>query len=200
MYVIETTRKTEIGALRKAMLFKRAALRSISARSRERGAMVVAVLRMTLRGWAAGTLLALQAGCTSVDPGPDFVIPDETFDADYFYCEVEPKLLVAYKCGPGDPSKGDPPNSDGCHYSSAVSGMGLRMHAPVPCSGDKPTDPMSVGGGTAAQSNFEVVSFEMSRDYTTAPLYVRPLGHAHPRSIFSSSDPVVQVLRTWAAK
>ncbi len=185
------------------MPFKRAALRSISARSREHGAIVVAVLRMTLRGWAAGglvTLLATQVGCTSVDPGPDFVIPDETFDADYFYCEVEPKLLVAYKCGPGDPSKGDPPNADGCHYSSAVSGMGLRMHAPVPCSGDHPTDPTAIAGGTAAQSNFEVVSFEMSRDYLTAPLYVRPLGHAHPRSIFSSSDSVVQVLRTWAAK
>jgi hypothetical protein len=169
----------------------------------EHGAIVVAVLRMTLRGWAAGglvTVLATQVACTSVDPGPDFVIPDETFDADYFYCEVEPKLLSTYKCGPGDPSKGDPPNADGCHYSSAVSGMGLRMHAPVPCTGDHPTDPTAIAGGTAAQSNFEVVSFEMSRDYTTAPLYVRPLGHAHPRSIFSSSDPVVQVLRTWAAK
>lgn len=145
-------------------------------------------------------MLATQGACTSVDPGPDFVIPDETFDADYFYCEVEPKLLVAYKCGPGDPSKGDPPSSDGCHYSSAVSGMGLRMHSPVACSGDHPTHPVDIAAGSPAQSNFEVVSFEMSHDYLTAPLYVRPLGHAHPRSIFSSTDSVVQVLRTWAAK
>ncbi len=160
-------------------------------------------LRMTLRGCTAAALVSAVSalsGCTSVDPGPDFVIPEETFDSDYFYCEVEPKLLVAKKCGPGDPSLGDPPGGDGCHYSSAVSGMQLKMHTPVSCSGDHPTDPSAVAGGTAAQSNFEVVSFEMSRDYLTAPLYVRPLGHAHPRAVFQSNDPVVQVLRTWAAK
>ena len=164
-------------------------------------------LRMTLRGWPAGGLPALlaivatQPACTSVDPGPDFVIPDETFDADYFYCEVEPKLLVTFKCGPGDPSKGDPPNSDGCHYSSAVSGMELKMHT-RPSRAPATTPPIHPPSPAAPppQSNFEVVSFGMSRDYLTAPLYVRPLGHAHPRSIFSSTDPVVQVLRTWAAK
>jgi hypothetical protein len=30
----------------------------------------------------ASPLLVTQAGCTSIDPGPDFVIPDETFDPD----------------------------------------------------------------------------------------------------------------------
>jgi hypothetical protein len=150
----------------------------------------------------ASPLLVTQAGCTSIDPGPDFVIPDETFDPDYFYCHVEPQLIVAYKCGPGDPSKGDPPNADGCHYSSAVSGMALRMHTPVPCGGgDHPTDTTTIANGSPAQSNLESVSLEMSRDYLTAPLYVRPLGHAHPRPVITSTDPVVQMLlSTWASK
>jgi hypothetical protein len=159
----------------------------------------------TTRSGASVALLALlasQAACTSVDPGPDFIVPDETFDPDYFYCHVEPQLIVAYKCGPGDPSKGDPPNADGCHYSSAVSGMALRMHPAVPCGGgDHPTDGTMTAPGSPAEGNFESVSLEMSRDPSTAPLYVRPLGHAHPRSVFTSSDPTVQrLLTTWASK
>ncbi len=156
----------------------------------------------TTRSGAAVALLVSLAGCTSVDPGPNFVVPDETFDPDYFYCHVEPEFIVGLKCGPGDPSKGDPPNASGCHFSSAVSGMALRMHPPVPCGGgDHPLDPTLTATGSAAQSNFENVSFEMSRDYVTAPLYVRPLGHAHPRPVFTDQDPVVQkVLMTWAAK
>ena len=72
------------------------------------------------------TLLAL-AGCTTVDPGPNFVVPDEQFDADFFFCRVEPELLFAKKCGPGEPGQ-DPAN--GCHFnSSAVSGMAAMTHS-----------------------------------------------------------------------
>jgi hypothetical protein len=144
----------------------------------------------------------LLAGCTSVDPGPNFVNPGESFDPDYFYCHIEPQLIVAYKCGPGDPSKGDPPNSNGCHFSSAVSAMSLQMHPAIPCGGgDHPIDRSLTGAGSPAQSNLEAVTIEMSRDYLTAPLYVRPLGHAHPRSIFTEKDPVIQqLLSTWASK
>jgi hypothetical protein len=132
------------------------------------------------------------------------VVPDETFDPDYFFCHVEPQMIMGalYKCGPGDPSKGDPPNSGGCHFSSAVSGMSLRDHMPVDCGGgDHPTQPGQTAAGTAAQSNLESVSIEMSRDYLTAPVFVRPLGHAHPRAIFMDKDPTVnKLLATWAAK
>lgn len=146
---------------------------------------------------------AATAACTSIDPGPNFVVPPETFDPDYFYCHVEPQIIVGYKCGPGDPSKGDPSGGNSCHFSSAVSGMALRMHPPVPCGGgDHPLDGTLTATGSAAQSNFENVSFEMSRDYLTAPVYVRPLGHAHPRAVYTDKDlPVVQqVLSTWASK
>jgi hypothetical protein len=80
--------------------------------------------------------------------------------------------------------------------------MALRMHTPVPCGGgDHPTDTTTIANGSPAQSNLESVSLEMSRDYLTAPLYVRPLGHAHPRPVITSTDPVVQMLlSTWASK
>jgi hypothetical protein len=154
---------------------------------------------MTRRAaWAA--LLAPLLGCTTVDPGPNYVVPSATFDEDYFYCHVEPEFIFAKSCGPGDPSKGDPPN--GCHFNSAaVSGMQLINHPAVDCGGgDHPVDRTAVGSGSAAQSNYGAVSLEMNKDYRNAPLFVRPSGSNHPRVIFDPSDPQVnQLLATWAS-
>jgi len=154
---------------------------------------------MTRRAaWAA--LLAPLLGCTTVDPGPNYVVANTTFDEDYFYCHVEPELIFAKSCGSGDPSKGDPPN--GCHFnSSAVSGMALINHPAVDCGGgDHPVDRTQIGTGSPAQSNYEAVSLEMNKDYTSAPLFVRPSGSNHPRVIFDSNDPQVnQLLATWAS-
>lgn len=150
---------------------------------------------LVLIGFAGAT------GCTTVDPGANFVVPNQTFDPDYFFCHVEPELLFAKKCGPGDSSQGDPPN--GCHFnSSAVSGMALVDHAPVDCGGgDHPVDRTQVGIGSAPQGNLQAASLEMSRDYLTAPLYVRPSNNAHhPRQIFAPNDPVVEVIKTWAQR
>jgi hypothetical protein len=139
-------------------------------------------------------------GCTTVDPGANFVIPDQTFDADYFFCHVEPQVLFAKKCGSGDPSQGDAAN--GCHFtSSAVSGMPLAQHPAIDCGGgDHPLDQTQVAAGSFAQSNLEAASLEMSRDYLTAPIIVRPTGHTHPRAIFTLNDPVVSIIATWATK
>jgi hypothetical protein len=41
----------------------------------------------------------------------------------------------------------------------------------------------------------------MSTDYTTAPLFVRPSGHSHPRAVFSETDMGVRaLLAAWASK
>jgi hypothetical protein len=142
----------------------------------------------------------LQLGCRSVDPGNNFVVRPFTFDENYFYCHVEPQFIFgpAYQCGKGNGS--DPAN--GCHFnSSAVSGMALQDHPLVNCGGgDAPVNPGDVAEGTPAQSNYEAVSLEMSGDYTSAALFVRPSGSNHPRQIFSTSDPTVnQVLSKWAS-
>jgi hypothetical protein len=163
----------------------------------------VAATTTTRRGAALtwlGPLLSCSA-CTSIDPGSNFVVPVSTFDSAYFYCHVEPEFIFSKGCGPGDPSKGDPQN--GCHFNpSAVSGMALRDHVPVNCSGgDLPVDATQTGSGTAAAGNLEAVSIEMSLDYSIAPVFVRPSGHSHPRAIFSQSDTQVQMLLgAWATK
>jgi hypothetical protein len=156
--------------------------------------VLVAVGALLVTG-AAG----IASGCNQVDDGPDFVVADEQFDGDYFFCHVEPQLLFDKHCGDGDPSQGDPTN--GCHYnSSAVSGMALQQHAPIDCGGgDHPVDTSMLGSGGAAQTNYQSASLEMSTDYTTAPIYVRPTGNNHPRQIFTPTDPVVQIIATWAS-
>jgi hypothetical protein len=159
-----------------------------------------------LRRAAVAGLVGIATGCVSVDPGPDFVVPQTVFDANYFYCEVEPNFIFANSCGSGDGSKGDKPN--GCHFNaSAVSGMALLDHPAVPCNGDIVSDPSQTGTGSPAESNLEAVSLEMNKDYTTAPLYTRPSDlsgcppTAHPRCIFQHDDPTVnQILSTWASK
>lgn len=144
-------------------------------------------------------VLAVTAcACTTVDPGPNFVVPDENFDADFFFCRVEPEVIFAKKCGPGEP--GVDPGS-GCHFnSSAVSGMALANHAPVDCQNGHPVSRAQVGVGSGAQGNLQAASLVMSRDIDTAPILVRPTGQNHPRVIFEKTDPVVDVLRQWAQK
>jgi hypothetical protein len=159
------------------------------------------VYRRRVRWIPAGLAIAAaswsQMGCTTVDPGPPFVVPDEQFDADFFFCRVEPALLIAKKCGPGE--GGDTPN--GCHFnSSAVSGMAIAAHPPIDCVGDRPVNRAQIGAGSAAQGNLQSVSLVMSRDYLTAPIYLRPTGSNHPRVIFPKDDPVVDVIRQWAQK
>jgi hypothetical protein len=147
-------------------------------------------------------LLALPLGCTTVDPGENFRAPSAAFDPDYFYCHVEPEFLVAKNCGPGDTSKGDPPN--GCHFNpGAVTGMQLLAHPAVDCGGgDHPVDRTQIGTGGPAQENFQQASFEMSHQYTTAPIFVRPGGSNHPRAIFDPANDVQvnHLLATWASK
>lgn len=149
-------------------------------------------------GIVVAALALASAACTSVDPGPNFVVPDEQFDADFFFCRVEPELLFAKKCGPGEPGV-DPPN--GCHFnSSAVSGMAIADHVPIECADGRPVNRAQLGAGSAAQGNLQAASLVMSRDVSTAPIFLRPTGANHPRAIFAKDDPVVEVLREWARR
>jgi hypothetical protein len=141
-------------------------------------------------------------GCTTIDPGPDFSGAFDVFDADYFYCHVEPGFIFQQNCGPGLPS-----DNGSCHFSSAVNGMNLVAHPAIDCGGGDhpaltPNGLVQTGTGSPAQTNLTSVSFEMSRDYMTAPLFLRPTQQiAHPRQIFMPNDPTVnQLLSTWAMK
>lgn len=142
----------------------------------------------------------MLAACESVDPGPNFVIQSDTFDADYFFCHVEPEYLFAKKCGSGDPAAGD--KSGGCHFTAgAVSGLPLTSHPRIDCGGgDRPLSRAQLGAGSAAQANLQSASLEMSRDPATAPIVVRPTGANHPRAVLQKNDPAIEVLRRWAQK
>lgn len=132
-------------------------------------------------------------GCTSIDPGANYVVPQQVFNADYFYCFVEPQLIFGKKCGDD--------GTHGCHYSDKVPEMELIDHPPVTCDASgHPVDQTQVGAGSAAQSNLSAASLEMDADYLNAPLYLWPtqIVTAHPKQVFSPSDPVVKYLATWA--
>lgn len=151
---------------------------------------------MTRRAVSVMGIAGALLGCTSIDPGPALVVPNATFDPDYFYCHVEPQFIFAanYQCGSGKP--GD--NSQ-CHFSSAVTGMALVAHPPINCGGgDHPVDITQITSD--AQGDYSAVSTEMSADWMNSPLYVRPLGNTHPRTIFTTSDQnVINVLSKWAS-
>jgi hypothetical protein len=153
---------------------------------------------MTRRAVSATGLVVAMAGCTSIDPGPDFVVPNATFDPDYFYCHVEPQFLFApaYQCGSGQPS-----DNGQCHFNtSAVTGMALIAHPPIDCGGgDHPVNLSQIT--SIPQGDLAAVSLEMSTEYTTAPIFVRPTGNSHPRAIFQPNDKTANlILSTWATK
>ena len=149
-----------------------------------------------VRAAPLGLLMVALAGCTTVDPGPNFVVPDEQFDADFFFCRVEPEVLFAKKCGSGNPGE-----ENSCHFNaSAVSGMAITNHAPIDCANGRPVNRVQLGAGSPAQGNLQAASLVMSRDIDTAPIFLRPTGSNHPREIFPKEDPVVEILREWARK
>ena len=141
---------------------------------------------------ATAAVLPGVGACTSVDPGANYVVPAQDFNASYFYCFVEPKLIFGKSCGDN--------GSHGCHYSDKVPEMELIEHPAVTCANGQPTDQTQVGAGSAAASNYSAVSLEMDSDYMNAPIYIWPtqIVAAHPIQVFKPDDPVVQYLAAWA--
>ena len=154
------------------------------------------MLRPVRFGLIGLLVVAPLGGCTTVDPGPNFVVPDEQFDADFFFCRVEPEILFAKKCGSGEAGE-----ENSCHFnSSAVSGMAIANHAPIECADGRPVNRVQLGAGSPAQGNLQAASLVMSRDVNTAPIFIRPTGKNHPREVFKADDPVVEILREWARR
>jgi hypothetical protein len=133
---------------------------------------------------------------TTVDPGADFAVADVVFDAGYYYCKVEP-ILVLQRCGPGDPAQGEAAN--GCHAS--VTSFRLTDYMPpvsMSCGGT--VVPMA-GIPQAAQQNYQGAQARMRRDPDSSPLLLRPTGKAqHPRVIFDLTSPEADVIRQWATQ
>ena len=155
----------------------------------------------TTARFAVATLLLGACGehgflPTTVDPGPDFGVADVVFDEGYYYCKVEP-MLVAQRCGPGDPARGEAAN--GCH--ATVTSFRLTDYTPLVADGCMGVVPGSVSIPAAAQQNYQGAQARMRRDPDNAPLLQRPTGKAqHPRVIFEPTSPEADVIRQWATQ
>lgn len=134
---------------------------------------------------------------TTVEAGPDFSVADVLFDEAFFYCKVEP-VLVAQRCGSGDPAQGDA--SNGCHHN--VTSFRLTEYMPLvadSCGGG--VNPGQARIPAAAQQNYQSAQSRMKRDPETAPLLLRPTGKAkHPRTLFQPDSAEAETIRQWATQ
>jgi hypothetical protein len=176
-------------------------LRTLAAERYRRVVRIAAALFVAVAG---SGLASVIVSCVSIDPGPNYIVPDQVFNANYFYCFVEPQVIFGganggRNCGSGANVPGA--SGGGCHYSDKVPAMALQQHVPVTCANGIPTDPTQTGAGSPAANNFSAVSNEMDVDWMNAPLYIWPtqIVSAHPVQVFAPTDTkVVQYISTWA--
>jgi hypothetical protein len=143
-----------------------------------------------------------SASCETVDPGPGYVVMPAVYNNNYFYCVVEPQIIMG---GLTKKPCGDD-GSHGCHYSNKVPAFSLtQLTQPVTCSGSGitavPTDMSQIQEGMPASNNLASTSFQMSSQYMEAPIYLWPtqIISDHPITVFSSSDTeVVNIIKTWS--
>jgi hypothetical protein len=143
--------------------------------------------------WTA-FVLALIGGCSTVELGNSPQIAQVVYDEDFFYCQVQPNVLVAQSCSTGDSSKGD---SGGCHQSAtSFRVLPLGPSDMVTCDANgKHTG--NVPG--FALSNYGAAAAEMTPNAETAPLLTHPTQKTpHPRQIFDTNSNEAQIIRQWA--
>jgi hypothetical protein len=131
----------------------------------------------------------------TVDSGPNFSVADPIFDANFFYCRIEP-MMVQQKCGAGD---GGSESAASCHFSQ--TSFVLVDYSPLYSDSCRGGDVPSGSPPHAAQQNYERAQAKMNRDPNQAPLFLRPTGAAtHPRVIFAANSPEANLIRQWATK
>ena len=132
--------------------------------------------------------------CSTIEPGADPRIAQVVYDEDFFYCEVQPKVLVPQNCSAGDPSK----DSGGCHATATpfrVLALGANDMVTCDANGKHTGNIPQI-----AQSNYGAAQAEMTPDAETAPLLTHPTQKTtHPRLIFDTSSMEAEIIRQWAA-
>ena len=142
---------------------------------------------------AVGIAIAASACGTptvadTVALGDNFEAPEFALDEDFFHCEIQPNVITAYRCAPGESGDGG-----GCHAQKSA----LRLIV-------APDPPRCQGGhvvGTPppeSEVNLERVRAAIGVDPDSSPLYRRPLGlDSHPRVIFDANSQAAALLRMW---
>jgi hypothetical protein len=137
---------------------------------------------------------ALSWSCSTVEPGGDPKIAQVVYDDDFFYCQVQPNVIVPQSCATGDQAKGD---IGGCHASGTpFRVLPLGPNDMVACDANgKHTGGIS----QVASSNYGAAQFEMNPDPESAPLLTHPTQKTtHPRLIFDTSSMEADIIRQWA--
>lgn len=149
-------------------------------------------LRRTRCAWRAVVLaLAAAAGCSTIEPGSQLSIAEVTYDENFFYCQVEPSVLIGQSCAGGDALRGE--STGGCHAS--VTSFTLRTTTAVPCDDLVPSGAI----GSGSRDNYAAAQSEMAIDVSSAPLLTRPTQKtAHPRVVFTDDSPEAAIVREWA--
>ncbi len=65
-------------------------MRTLARERYRRGVRVATALFVAV---VASGLASVVTSCVSIDPGANYVVPDQIFNASYFYCFVEPQLI-----------------------------------------------------------------------------------------------------------
>ena len=136
----------------------------------------------------------ILGSCSTIEPGSQLSLAPVTYDENYFYCEVEPKVLTTKSCGSGNPAQGD--TSGGCHAN--VTSFKLTTVMPVTCNGLVPTGAISAD----SQNNYQSAQSEMSLDIENIPLLAWPTQKisSHPRQVFAPDSAEAKIIQDWATK
>lgn len=148
---------------------------------------------------AALVALALGAGapgCGTVDLGDNIVPPSVRLDEDFFFCRIQPDVIVAHSCATG--LAGD---SGGCHLTQSALLLEDAAGATRPsCDADGGLMP-GASVPDVYMRNLERVRFTVASDPESSPFYRRPLGmDSHPRVIYTPDSAEAILVVEWIGR
>jgi hypothetical protein len=156
----------------------------------------VIMMRAGLRRASLWLAVMAASGCSTVEPGGNPQIAQVVYDDEFFYCQVQPNVLVAKSCATGDPAMD---TSGGCHASATsfrVLPLGANDMVTCDASGKRTGNVSQVAG-----SNYGAAQAEMTPNAETAPLFTHPTQKtSHPRQIFDPASTEADIIREWARR
>lgn len=133
----------------------------------------------------------LGPGCGTLDLGDNIVPPDLQLDEDFFYCQIQPRILTAKGCATGGAGEGGM-----CHLDRSALRLVDTMDLPPDCDDDGAV----VGGSVSADyvANYEAVQFTVQSGPLSSPFYRRPTGlDSHPGANFPETDDCAILIAEW---
>jgi len=142
--------------------------------------------------WAAVAGLLGILGCNTVDQGENFVPPNLQLSEDFFYCQIQPRVIAAGTCASG--AMGE---AGSCHSSKSPLRLDPDGETAVP----PECTPDNVVTGPVAPSyvdNYDSLLYTVQNDPLNSPIYRKMTGHdGHPRTIFPEGSAEADLIIEW---